>query len=114
MRPSRLSVLAALGAERLARFSAPLADAGGAGNLVWLAPAARAGAALASFGVLLSLLAAVRRTVLAVARNRELPRTLDAVPRDIGSAPSSWSLRSQPSRCWSRSYAAISASALRP
>ena len=69
----------ALGADRLAASGAPLADAARAGNLDWLAPAVRAGAAVASLGVLLSLLAGVSRTTLAMARNRELPGFLDAV-----------------------------------
>jgi APA family basic amino acid/polyamine antiporter len=74
-----LSALLALGPDRLARSAAPLADAARAGTLAWLAPAVRVGAAVASLGVLLSLLAGVSRTALAMARDRELPGWLDAV-----------------------------------
>jgi APA family basic amino acid/polyamine antiporter len=74
-----LSAQLALGPEHLAASTAPLADAARAGSLDWLAPAIRAGAAIAALGVLLSLLAGVSRTTLAMARNRELPAVLDAV-----------------------------------
>lgn len=74
-----LSAQLALGPDRLAASSAPLADAARAGSLDWLAPAIRAGGAIASLGVLLSLLAGVSRTALAMARNRELPAVLDAI-----------------------------------
>jgi len=74
-----LSAQLALGPDRLAASTAPLADAARAGSLDWLAPAVRAGAAIASLGVLLSLLAGVSRTALAMARNRELPPVLDAI-----------------------------------
>lgn len=74
-----LSAQLALGPDRLATSTAPLADAARAGSLDWVAPAVRAGAAVAALGVLLSLLAGVSRTVLAMARRRELPAVLDAV-----------------------------------
>jgi APA family basic amino acid/polyamine antiporter len=74
-----VSALLALGPERVARSSAPLADAARAGALDWIAPAVRVGAAVASLGVLLSLLAGVSRTTLAMARDRELPGWLAAV-----------------------------------
>lgn len=73
------AALLALGPDRLAASTAPLADAARAGSLDWLAPAVRVGAAVASLGVLLSLLAGVSRTALAMARDRELPGALDAV-----------------------------------
>src|SRR5690606_3565775 len=63
----------------LAEASAPLAAAVEAGRLAVLSPAVRAGAAVASLGVLLSLLAGVSRTAFAMAANGELPRFLDAV-----------------------------------
>ncbi len=44
-----------------------------------LAPAVRVGGAVASLGVLLSLLAGVGRTALAMARERDLPNWLAAV-----------------------------------
>jgi basic amino acid/polyamine antiporter, APA family len=73
------SVLLALGPERLAGASAPLAaavDAAGAGGLEG---AVRAGAAVASLGVLVSLLAGVSRTAFAMAAEGDLPRGLAAV-----------------------------------
>jgi basic amino acid/polyamine antiporter, APA family len=63
----------------IAGSPAPLADAVAAGSLGFLAPAVRAGAALASLGVLLSLLAGVSRTVFAMASNHDLPKALGAV-----------------------------------
>jgi len=74
-----LSALLAVGPDRLARAGAPLAEVVGAGSWAPVAPVVRAGAAIASLGVLLSLLAGVSRTVLAMARDRELPPWLDAV-----------------------------------
>jgi APA family basic amino acid/polyamine antiporter len=71
------AALVAVGPAALAASPAPLVTAvGGDGPL---APLVRAGAALAAVGVLLSLLAGVARTVLAMARDRELPRGLAAV-----------------------------------
>lgn len=74
-----MSGLAAAGPDRLAGASAPLATAVSAGELSWLTPAARVGAAIASLGVLLSLVAGVSRTIFAMAANREMPRMLAAV-----------------------------------
>lgn len=73
------SALLAIGPAALAGSSAPLATAVKAGRFAALAPIVRAGAALAAAGVLLSLLAGVSRTALAMARRRELPGWLDAV-----------------------------------
>jgi APA family basic amino acid/polyamine antiporter len=73
------SALLAIGPRELARASAPLASAVGAGRWSMLAPVVRAGAAVASLGVLLSLLAGVSRTALSMARRRELPAYLSAV-----------------------------------
>jgi basic amino acid/polyamine antiporter, APA family len=70
-----VAALRALGPEGLATSTAPLADAAGPGA----APLVRAGAAVAALGVLLSLLLGVSRTVLAMARERDLPGALDAV-----------------------------------
>ena len=65
--------------------TAPLEEAVRAGALHALAPLVRAGAVAASLGVLLTLLAGVGRTVLAMARDRELPGALAAVhPRYRG------------------------------
>ncbi|MFG3705737.1 APC family permease [Micromonospora sp. NPDC047670] len=68
-----------LGADRLAASAAPLADVVTAAGLPGLAWLVRAGATVAVTGVLLSLLAGVGRTVLAMARRRDLPGALAAV-----------------------------------
>jgi APA family basic amino acid/polyamine antiporter len=74
-----VATLLAVGPDGLARSPAPLATAAAAGSLEALVPAVRIGAVIASAGVLLSLLAGVSRTVLAMARDRELPSSLAAV-----------------------------------
>jgi basic amino acid/polyamine antiporter, APA family len=74
-----VSALAAVGPAALAQSPAPLATAVRAGNLEAFAPAVRFGGAIASLGVLLSLIAGVSRTVFAMSANRELPKWLDAV-----------------------------------
>ncbi|SCL20775.1 amino acid/polyamine/organocation transporter, APC superfamily (TC 2.A.3) [Micromonospora nigra] len=71
--------LGVLGPDRLAASAAPLADVVSAAGLPGLAWVVRAGAAVAVTGVLLSLLAGVGRTTLAMARRRDLPGALDAV-----------------------------------
>ncbi|MGF1598958.1 MAG: APC family permease [Acidimicrobiales bacterium] len=73
------AVLFAVGPTTLAASPAPLAAAVDDG--VWSAavPVVRIGAAVAAAGVLLSLLAGISRTALAMARRRELPSVLDAV-----------------------------------
>ncbi|MER7330973.1 MULTISPECIES: APC family permease [unclassified Micromonospora] len=68
-----------LGADRLAASAAPLADVVTAAGLPGLAWLVRAGATVAVTGVLLSLLAGVGRTTLAMARRRDLPGALAAV-----------------------------------
>ncbi|MGK5672429.1 APC family permease [Micromonospora sp. URMC 106] len=65
-----------LGADRLAASAAPLADVVTAAGLPGLAWLVRAGATVAVTGVLLSLLAGVGRTALAMARRRDLPGAL--------------------------------------
>lgn len=74
-----VSALMVIDAEELARSPAPLAVAVQAGRLGWLAPAVRVGAAVASLGVLLSLIVGVSRTAFAMASNRDLPSWLAAV-----------------------------------
>jgi basic amino acid/polyamine antiporter, APA family len=71
--------LIALGPDGLSASAAPVADTVDAGGLGALTPVVRIGAALASLSVLLSLLAGVSRTTLAMARERDLPGWLDAV-----------------------------------
>jgi APA family basic amino acid/polyamine antiporter len=74
-----LSALAAVGAPVLAASPAPLATVVETGGLAWFSPAVRLGAAIASLGVLLSLIAGVSRTTFAMAGNRDLPAWLSAV-----------------------------------
>lgn len=73
------AALLAVGPETLAQSSAPPAAAVESGRWAAAVPAVRIGAAIASAGVLLSLLAGVSRTALAMARRCELPRFLAAV-----------------------------------
>src|SRR5262245_25433441 len=74
-----VSALAAAGSGVLAASPAPLADAIRAGRHAAAVPVVRIGAAAASLGVLLSLVAGVSRTVFAMAAARELPAGLAAV-----------------------------------
>jgi APA family basic amino acid/polyamine antiporter len=74
-----ISALAAIGPERLASADAPLAAAVKAGTLHAVEPVVRAGAAIACLGVLLSLIAGISRTALAMGRRRDLPVWLAAV-----------------------------------
>jgi APA family basic amino acid/polyamine antiporter len=74
-----LSVLSVLGAHGVAASTAPVADAVRATTVSWAVPVVRVGAALASAGALLALVAGLGRTGLAMARERDLPSWLDAV-----------------------------------
>ncbi|WCN81158.1 APC family permease [Micromonospora sp. LH3U1] len=71
--------LGVLGADRLAGSAAPLVDVVTTAGLPGLAWVVRAGATIAVIGVLLSLVAGVGRTTLAMARRRDLPGALAAV-----------------------------------
>ncbi|WP_431909426.1 APC family permease [Micromonospora carbonacea] len=71
--------LGVLGPGRLGASAAPLADAVTAAGLPGLAWVVRAGATVAVTGVLLSLVAGVGRTLLAMARRRDVPAGLAAV-----------------------------------
>ncbi len=71
--------LGVLGEGRLAASAAPLVDVVSAAGLPGLAWLVRGGATVAVTGVLLSLLAGVGRTTLAMARRRDLPGALAAV-----------------------------------
>ena len=73
------SALLAVGPAALAGSAAPLETAVSAGSFDWFSPAVKAGAAIASLGVLLSMIAGVSRTTLAMARRRDLPGYLAAV-----------------------------------
>jgi APA family basic amino acid/polyamine antiporter len=74
-----VSALAGAGAPTIASAPAPLATAVEAGRLSSLSPVVRIGAAVASLGVLLSLIVGVSRTAFAMAGNRDLPVFLAAV-----------------------------------
>jgi basic amino acid/polyamine antiporter, APA family len=74
-----LAALLAAGPDRLAHAVAPLAEAVRAAGGGWLTPVVRVGAALASLGALLALIAGVRRTSLAMARHHDLPIWLAGV-----------------------------------
>ncbi|QFQ99738.1 amino acid permease [Streptomyces phaeolivaceus] len=74
-----VAVLSVLGADGLARASAPLADAVRAAGVPGLVPVVRVGAAVAALGSLLALILGVSRTTLAMARDRHLPGALAAV-----------------------------------
>lgn len=72
------AALAAVGPAALAGSATPLATAADTGDGV-LAVVVRVGGAVAAGGVLLSLLAGVGRTTLAMARDHELPHHLAAI-----------------------------------
>lgn len=72
-------LLGTLGAGGVAASHAPLADAVTASGLAWASPIVRVGAALASLGALLALIAGIGRTSLAMAREDDIPRWLSAV-----------------------------------
>jgi basic amino acid/polyamine antiporter, APA family len=72
-------VLGTLGAEGTAASSAPLAATAAAAGWSWADPIVRVGAAAASLGALLALLAGIGRTSLAMARERDLPGWFAAV-----------------------------------
>ena len=74
-----VSALAAAGSETLAGADAPLVAAAEAGSLDGFAPVVRAGAGIATLGVLLSLIAGISRTALAMGRRRDLPGWLAAI-----------------------------------
>jgi len=74
-----LTALAAVGPVALSRSAAPLATVVRAGDLAVVLPAVQIGGAIASLGVLVSLIAGVSRTAFAMAADGELPRWIDAV-----------------------------------
>ncbi|MGK4584865.1 APC family permease [Kitasatospora sp. HPMI-4] len=74
-----VAALAVLGPDRLARTSAPLAEAVRAAGVPGLTPVVQVGAAVAALGSLLALILGVSRTTLAMARDRHLPNALAAV-----------------------------------
>src|SRR4051812_20404661 len=74
-----VAALAGAGPAALAASTKPLATAVDAVGSGWALPFVRIGAAVASLGALLALIAGVGRTSLAMARNGDLPRFLDSV-----------------------------------
>lgn len=74
-----VSTVSAVPADVLARTDAPLRAVVDAAGSDVLAPVVRIGAAIASLGVLLNLVPGVSRTMLAMARRRELPTWFDHV-----------------------------------
>jgi APA family basic amino acid/polyamine antiporter len=74
-----VSSLLVAGPDALAASSAPLRTAVELAGADWARPLVTVGAAVASLGALLALLAGVGRTTLAMGRNRDLPERLAAV-----------------------------------
>src|SRR5246127_2113222 len=74
-----VAALLAAGPDRLAHAAAPLVEAVRAAGVPALVPVITVGAALASLGALLALIAGLGRTVLAMARHRDLPAWLAVV-----------------------------------
>lgn len=74
-----VAALLAAGPDRLAHAAAPLTEAVRAAGVAWLIPVVAVGGVLASVGALLALIAGLGRTVLAMARHRDLPAWLAAV-----------------------------------
>jgi APA family basic amino acid/polyamine antiporter len=74
-----IALLVALGPSALAASARPLAAAVDAIGAGWAVPVVRVGAAVASLGALLALIAGVGRTGLAMARHGDLPSWLDSV-----------------------------------
>ena len=74
-----VTLLAVLGPDDLAGSPAPVAAAVQAGGWDWAEPVVRIGAALASLGALLALIAGIGRTGLAMAREHDLPHWLATI-----------------------------------
>ena len=74
-----VAVLSALGPAGVAASTEPVADAAAQSGWAWITVVVRVGAAAASLGALLALIAGVSRTAFAMARERDLPGWLDHV-----------------------------------
>jgi APA family basic amino acid/polyamine antiporter len=74
-----VTLLLTLGPAGIAGSVAPLTASVQAGTWDWAVPVVRVGAAAASLGALLALIAGIGRTGLAMAREGDLPRWLSAV-----------------------------------
>ncbi len=72
-------LLSVLGPAGIAASAEPVAAAVAASGWVWAEPVVRIGAACASLGALLALIAGIGRTTFAMAREGDLPRFLAAV-----------------------------------
>jgi APA family basic amino acid/polyamine antiporter len=79
-----VTALGALGASGLAASDNPLVDVVSSNGWAWAAPLVRIGAALASLGALLALIAGIGRTAFAMAREGDLPRWFAAVHPKYG------------------------------
>ena len=77
-------VLSTLGGAGLARAAAPLTAVVQASGWSWARPVVVVGAAAASLGALLGLIAGIGRTTLAMARENDLPHWLAAVHQRFG------------------------------
>jgi APA family basic amino acid/polyamine antiporter len=74
-----VTVLSSLGPAATAASTEPVAAAVAASGWTWAEPVIRVGAAAASLGALLALIAGIGRTTFAMAREGDLPRFLAAV-----------------------------------
>ncbi len=74
-----IAVLSTLGPAATAQSTEPVAEAVVAAGWAWAEPIIRVGAAAASLGALLALIAGIGRTTFAMAREDDLPRRLSAV-----------------------------------
>lgn len=74
-----VAVLSALGPAGVAASTEPVADAAARSGWGWIGVVVRVGAAAASLGALLALIAGVSRTAFAMSREGDLPRLLDRV-----------------------------------
>lgn len=74
-----VTLLATLGPEGIAASATPLASVVDSGTGAWAKPIILIGAAVASLGALLALVAGLGRTSLAMAREHDLPNWLAAV-----------------------------------
>jgi len=79
-----LVLLAVLGPSGVAASAVPLLAAAEQAGVGWIGAAVRVAAVLASLGALLGLVAGVSRTMLAMARERDLPRLLARVDERRG------------------------------
>ncbi|CAN5336732.1 APC family permease [soil metagenome] len=74
-----LVALSTIGVRGIASSPAPLSATVASAGWLWAEPVVRIGAALASLGALLALIAGIGRTTLAMAREADLPRWLSAI-----------------------------------